>query len=228
MLKYQWLVYPFCLFLFATAIALLILREKREDHAIYAELISSSEPALVEEDAAHYTRFHVCKEIWSQENPSLYCSIASHQSDLFFLKREKEFIALEKLQKVECVMQEELYYLLPGGEEAIFSNGQIKLRKEPERPLNYKKEELIPMQIVRRIVADQASYNYNSHLFSAEKVLLWKYRLPGHAPVYSFEAHSPLIEAAAQNIEFVIQGGRLDFKAQEMKAKWVEKEILSL
>jgi len=167
-----------------------------KDYALYDELLKSSNPETQEANLSYsqQKREGVSKQIWYQDDSPLYFQIVSDESELFFFRQNNTVEVVEELGKVTCVMQEELYF-----------------------------EGTKPMQKVRYLEAERASYNYNNQLFVAEEVELWKYQLEGHEPPTHF--HSPAVmHAKAQSIEFTLKGEKLNFVAHRMKATVNGKE----
>ncbi|HEY4832460.1 MAG TPA: hypothetical protein VIH61_07885, partial [Waddliaceae bacterium] len=154
-------------------------------------LLKSSHPENKESllSYSQQKREKVRKQIWYQDTSPLYFRIDSDESELFFFRQNNEVEVVEQLGKVVCIMQEELYF-----------------------------DGAKPMQRVRYLEADQACYNYNSHLFVAEDVRLWKYQLEGHEPPTQFKKTHPLMHATAHSIEFSLRGKKLDFTAHQMRA----------
>ena len=137
----------------------------------------------------------VCKQIWYQDASPRYFCIESEDSELFFFRQNNKVEVVEQLGSVTCLMQEELFY-----------------------------EEGKPMQKVRYLEAERASYNYNTQLFVAEAVKLWKYQLGGHQPPDHLPKTNPLMQATARSVEFTLQGQKLNFVAHHMKATLNSKE----
>ena len=164
---------------------------RQKDYDLYEELLKSSNPSAQESliSCSQQTREGVQKQIWYQDEKPLHIRINSGQSELCFFHRENQIAVVEHLEDVVCIMQEELYYV---GKQ--------------------------PMQRVRYLEAEKASYNYNSHLFVAEDVTLWKYQLEGHSPPAMIENCEPLMRATAQSVEFTLKGEKLDFIAHQMRA----------
>jgi hypothetical protein len=192
---------PLLIGIFFVGIALLLgiaifpIRER--DYAYYEELLKSSNPPS-EEALLSYSqqkREGVCKQIWYQDTTPLYFRIDSAESELFFFRQANQIEVIEQLGDVDCLMQEELYY-----------------------------EEGKPMQRVRHMKAIRACYNYNTHLFVAEEVKLWKYQLPGHSPPTHIDETNPVMRATAHSVEFTLHGNKLDFTAHQMRATMNVKE----
>jgi hypothetical protein len=177
--------------LLVITLGIVIFPIKERDYVLYDELLKSSNPETNEPNLSYsqQRREGVSKQIWFEDDSPLYCRIDSEESELFFFRQNNKVEVIEQLGEVYCLMQEDLYY-------------------EGEKP----------MQHVRYLEAKRASYNYNSHLFVAEDVKLWKYQLEGHAPPTTIEDRIPLMRATAHSVEFTLKGEKLDFIAHQMRA----------
>lgn len=118
---------------------------------------------------------------------------------------------VEQMQKVKCFMQEELYYLLPNGQEALLQpNGQLLLRsahaKDQAAWLSLDTPGLQPMAIIRYIEADEAEYHYKDDRFVAHLVKIIRYAVPGHQLKEIDEQAKPLMKGAADKVEFSLDG----------------------
>jgi hypothetical protein len=164
---------------------------RSSDYALYDALMApcSSENTKTPLVYSQQRREEVCKQIWLQDSSPLYCRIDSEKSELFFFRKNHKIEVVEQLGKVTCVMQEELYF---EGEQ--------------------------PMQRVCYLEAEQACYNYNSHLFVAESVELWKIQLEGHMLPTEIEKKTPLLYATAGSLAFSLERGKFDFTAEQFKA----------
>lgn len=186
--------------LLAIGVGVLIYPVRDQDHAIYDALLKSSNPEKKEAllSYSQQKREGVSKQIWYQDEAPLYFRIDSADSELFFFRQQNQLEVIEQLGKVTCMMQEELYY-----------------------------EKGEPMQKVRYLEAERACYNYNTHLFVAEEVELWQYKLAGHsAPACIAKEERPLMKAKAHSVEFTLKGEKLDFTAHQMKASVNSREGL--
>ena len=198
MYKKQLTLFAIILFVVALFVGFTIWHVTDKDRVAYQELLESSN--LTQKPLITYSqqvRKKVCKEIWYQAASPLYFRIESDDSELFFFHQEGEVEVVEQLETVHCLMQEELYY-----------------------------DDLKPMQLVRYMEAKRASYDYNTQLFVAEEVKLWRYRLEGHEPVLTLTDQEPLMSGTALSVEFTIKGKKLDFQAHHLRAKFNPKEEL--
>ncbi len=181
----------------ALGLAWTIFPSGEKERAAYQELVKSSTP--VENEAllsfSQHKRGEVRKRIWYQDDTPLHILIDSPESELFFFRQNHKVEMIEQLANVTCIMQEELFY----------KDGR-------------------PMQKVRYLEAVRGCYHYNTHLFVAEEVKLWKYLLEGHQPPETIDNGTPLMAATAESIEFSLKGKKLDFLAHKMRAILNSKE----
>lgn len=144
-------------------------------------------------------------------------------SDIVLDRQEEQTEIVEKMKNVRSIMQEELYFVLPDGSEAFKqTNGKFMLRHNngtheivDESKLDTEK---VPMQIIRYLVADNATYHYKTNLFTANQVSLSRYKIPSHQLVDSIDGFTPLMVGLAEKVEFSLGGQSLNFKAYKFKA----------
>lgn len=205
-----------------------------KDLASYQQLEESSNPQKKNRRTrsfgyAEQQRAHVSKEICVQKELPLLCRIVSESSELFFLPDEENHIdVIEEMDHVSGFIQEELFYVLPDGREALpTKEGKLLLRngdpKKAQSWIDPASTSLQPMQLVRYFEAERASYHYNAQLFVGEEVKLWKYRLQGHGPLASRKGLVPLMTGKAESVEFAFQESDLDLRARHFQATFEAK-----
>lgn len=146
-------------------------------------------------DTTYQKRQSVVKEIWfTQEDLSrLHYRICS-QSSLLTLKPEgKKFEVVEKLENIQCWMQDKLY-------AATDSIG--------------------PMQQVRFLQAQEGLYRFTTQEFLAQSVFLSLYRLIGSELPYEMTPHLPFLKGRAEDVSFAVSGKNPQFMAQHFKAEF--------
>lgn len=208
-----------------------VAKVRDEDVAFYHQLLENSDSSKKPELLAYsrQTREGVRKQIWHENK---HIMIESVESELFFFHQDNQVEVVEELGHVRSAIQEELYYILPCGKEAVKQeNGKLCLRGEdPNRQeawIDPALPGMKPMQLVRYLEAEKACYNYNTQLFSAREVKLWKYRLEGHKLAAEFDEKTPIMTGIAHSVEFSLQGKELDFHAYRMRATFnLKEEIL--
>lgn len=203
---------------------------KKEEEA-YRLLMSRAENARKESKSTPYNakqeRTGVLKQVFFMEGPNRQqLRLFATDAQLVFDHRSNEETEIvENMKNVKCLMQEELFYLLPDGREAVAqSDGRLLIKhedpKEPESWLTKDAPGLKPMQIVRYMEADRASYFYSNDKFVANQVNLSRHILPGHQMVLTIDKKSkPMMSGIAETVEFSMSG-QLNFKATNMKASF--------
>lgn len=133
----------------------------------------------------------VTKEIWfSQEDRSrLHYRIASESSLLTVQPRGNKFELLEKLEKIQCWMQDKLY------------TGAS------------------PMQQIRFFQAKEGLYRFTTQEFLAQSVALSLYRLSGNELPEELKGVHPFLKGIAQDVSFAVSGKSPQFNAQQFKAE---------
>lgn len=155
-----------------------------KDEKAYRKLVESANPINSNIKAVPYTaqqqRKGVQKDIlFSQGADRLQIQLSSSDSVLVLDRQENKMEIVEKMQNVRCVMQEELYYSPP---------------------------DLKPMQHLRCIEADHATYHYKNDHIMAEDVTISRYSVPGHTLVTSFDGLKPEMRGKAKNVEYALKG----------------------
>ena len=215
------------IFLFVAAAMLVgIIPVGARDHAQYRALVRQSRPE--EGDNVAYSgqqqRKGVQKDVWYIEGSQrLHFRITSSDSVVRFSQEGNDTVIIEDMNDVLCYMQVQLYYLLPDGQEAVQDErGMWILRQNKEdtvpTSIDITQPGVLPMQIIRIITADNASYHYVDGLFEAESVELARYAVPSHTLVDTIAGIKPLMTGVAQSVQFSLGGDGLNFKAQHLKA----------
>ncbi len=211
-----------------------LFHQDENDRLVFAKLLASSNPENKDSPIsyAEQNRNKGSKQIWFQkkEEPISY-RLVSEESALFFFSENNKIEVVEEMVDAKCVMQEELFYLLPDGREAVKkATGRLLLRHadplQADSWINPDLPGLTPMQYVRYFEAETANFHYNSQLLVAEKVKLWKYRLEGHECPQTMSAACPLMSATAETVECTLRQEQLDFHAKRLKATFDTQEKL--
>lgn len=165
-----------------------------------------------------HIRDGVVKELWvNQKEPKAF-RITSKESELFFFHDEKALEVIEQLKTVTCMMQDDLFYLLPDGQEVIFRGDKLCLKSNPKTVIDPQRKDLVAMQNIRFMKATNACYNYMTQLFVAENVSIWKYQIKGHTLPKSQPDIKPLMTGKAESIELLLDEDNIDFRANRLKA----------
>jgi hypothetical protein len=203
------------------------MRIKPEDVQEYRQLIENSDLGQAKNKSSPYTakqqRDDIQKDIsFMQGGERLQLRLIAVESQLVLDQHDGETALLEQMRDVHCYMQEELYFVLPDGREALRqSDGQLLIRhadpKNPSSWLPQKVPNLKPMQVIRYLQADEATYYYKTDEFVAQQVALSRFAVPGHQLVELHEG-KPLMNGVAEKVEFSLAGKDLNFKAYQLKA----------
>lgn len=201
------------------------------DRHEYKKLMQVSNPTIVEDSTktpytARQKRAGIQKDVFfNQGNHRLHLRILSEHAELVLDQREEATEIVEHMHGVKCLMQEDVYYLLPDGREAdLFADTDLLVSRGGEGTESPSKMPLLgshakPMQVIRYLEAETASYFYKSDRFVAENVLVARYVVPGHLLVESIEGMKPVMMGSATSAAFSLAGKNPDFKARRLKAK---------
>jgi hypothetical protein len=198
-----------------------------KDEQVYRKLVESANPINSNIKASPYTakqqRKGVQKDILlTQGGDRLQVHLTSPHSILVLDRQDGKMEIIEKMENVKCTMQEELFYSLSDGREVVRQpSGKLVLREsKPSDPAWIEPDisELKPMQHVRYIEADHATYYYKNDRIIADDVKISRFTLPGHALITSFERMEPTMTGTAKNVEFSLKGKDLQFTAHQLKA----------
>jgi hypothetical protein len=77
-----------------------------------------------------------------------------------------------------------------------------------------------PIQTIRYIEADKATYFYEDNTLVARDVTIYRYITSGHTLITSFDSLKPIMIGKASEVEFSLNGDDLNFKAKQMKVVW--------
>lgn len=176
-----------------------------EDLKEYESLVKSTDPQETDENAQPYTSTQqhrtTHKDIWfSQGDQRLQLRLRSEDTRLVLEHHDRNIQVVEHMQGVTCFIQEKLYYLT---------------KEDGQR---------IPMQIVRYLEADNASYYYQADRFLAEQVHVMRVAMPGHTLTESLEGLTPFMTGVARSVEFGLSGTELNFTAYQLKATLYQSE----
>lgn len=169
---------------------------------------------------------HLQKDITFVENGRrLHFRLCANDSELIFEHIQEHNEIVEKMHDVRCYMQEELYYLLPDGREAVEqADGCLLVRHadsaDPVSFIPRGSPGLVPMQLIRYLEAESATYYYKDDLCTAREVSFSRYAAPGHQIGKDLQLEKLLMKGIADKIEFSLSGAHLNFKAHGMQASF--------
>ncbi len=196
----------------------------------YSKLMAHADNAKTGTTTAPYKakqeRIGILKEVVFSDGPHRLKLRLKASDALLVLdhRAEDQTEIVENMNHVVCYMQEELFYVLPDGREVIEQrNGKFLLRNaNPQDPASYIAKGdpgLKPMQIMRYMEADTASYFYRTDRFVADNVQITRYLIPGHLLATSFDKAKVLMKGVASTVEFSLDG-QVNFKASKLKANF--------
>lgn len=208
------------LFLFVTALLVFVLHEKgffavsEKRVQEYVNLIlrtkGIAEEASSEPFAMRQKREGVSKTLFLSESSGRRAvRLKSDTSELFATNVSGNYQVLERFKGVHCDSQESNYYRLPSGEES---------------------PALVPgailMQRVRHIDAEEASYDYNKDLLSAEKVHFIRFSTEGDALREKWGEVKPSMVGDAETFFFTLVEHEPSFKASHIRLTITGEEAL--
>lgn len=155
--------------------------------------------------------------------------ITSEGSEIVFDNQDEQTEIKELMSHVTCLMQDELFYVLPDGREVKKSdNGRYILRDIPigtvDPYVEVDESQLLPMQTVRYILADKASYHYKSDRFEGHRVDLLQMILPTHGLNGDLAGGKITMRGTADKVQFKLFSGTPQFRAERLKAKFIDVE----
>lgn len=174
-------------------------------------LALSQETKEHKELAATHKQFRegVRKDLYVVHVPHrLQATLTSPVSELTLTHVQGEAEVVENLKKFQCLMQEEVYYLLPDGTKSPFGGETGK-----------------PMQVVRDFNAVSGKFYYQRHLLTASRVFLSRFLLPGWKLPDVIKDYEPNMKGVARSAELTFGNG-FKFKAQNLKATFFNPELM--
>lgn len=201
-----------------------------EDRAQYEKLMNEADPKSIGGDtktvySVAQNRSGIRKDYFFTKNSQrLHLRIMSDNAILMMDQGVEGSALMEKMQNVVCLMQEELYYLLPNGKEALKgTDGQLSYRTSsgPKQALLSPEEakEALPYQRLRYFTSQNASYHYQIGQFIGETVKIVHYTMPGHDLPYAITTSRASLRGTADSVELIISHGNPHFKAFGFKAQ---------
>jgi hypothetical protein len=173
----------------------LMVRPSETDLVQYEEVLRKARPeemtAALHQPGQQERRV-VYKDLWIVDGDErLHFQLACDTSTLEFDVEGSRSKIIEHMRGVKGIIQEKLY---------TDDKGQ-------------------PMQELRYLVAEEASYDYHTNRFVAGEATLTRFRTTGHDMIDSTQGLEPIITGTARSAEFTLADGGIDFKAHHLKAK---------
>jgi len=199
------------------------------DKKIYKKLIESSQPDKAIQQADHESKQYretIQKDMWFSGKVSrLHFMLKSKDSELRFFHHDEHTDIIENMHDVICLIQEELYYALPDGREVVKNeDGTLTLRDgnpdDPESLIDAHTTGLEPMQRVRYLESDNATFYYKNNTLIANHVTFSLFNTPGHRiEDISDTERTILMKGVAKSIEFFLGSDNINFHADHLKAE---------
>lgn len=175
-----------------------------------------------EKKVTKHVRWNVLKRLWlSDRVPRLAVEMQGARSEVVVDMRKSEARLVETFYDVQGIIQQELFYKTPDGQEVVFTeNGGVKKRGESadvaEGALD--KSTLQPMQRFRYFEAERAIYDFRTHTLIAYTVNFWTYCVPGHELVKDRSGLWPETSGSATSMTVCHAGtvGTLQFAAENL------------
>lgn len=213
----------------ATALLLAFLVHiPKEDYALYEEILKSSNPQSMakeeSEQIGHQDRELIEKQLWFTRNRiRLNITLQAEQSRLTYSLEDVGVDLVEEMQQVRGWMQEELFYRLPDGREAIpQEDGALLLRNaDPTLTSSWIPRDtpgLEPWQQVREFEAEHATYLYWKKELVAKEASVRQYYSPGHQIRPTAAPPELLMTGVARRFTFTLVDREPKFHAETLSA----------
>jgi hypothetical protein len=205
------------------------------DVALYYELLESSQASSRREQlelSGRQERQGVRKMVvMSKKTGRHMLRLFCEKSTLRFSLNSKGGDLVEEMDNVLCDQQEGLFYQFPGGKVLEKqANGRLLAVGGDEADqaswFDIDTPGLQPMQRVRHVDAEKATYYYKRDLLSAETVNLTRFTEVSHRMPDAWEVISPMMHGMAESVKFSMVGSDPSFKAYHLKLTLYSKEGL--
>ncbi|MDR3624741.1 MAG: hypothetical protein P4L16_06345 [Chlamydiales bacterium] len=134
----------------------------------------------------------VHKEIWlTKENSRHKIDIESPYSEIVIVNQAHTSTIQEKLKNANLVIQEKLYFNLDK-----------------------------PMQEIRHLSAEEATFSYQDRLFIASNVALSSFSCPGHSLPKKLNSEFLTMKGQASKVYFNVDQTTFDLNAKDLKANF--------
>lgn len=168
------------------------------DQATYRALLQKSDRSVHEAEHLQQTHQGVNKHFWWIKNGHrLQMELLSDHAVMAMHHKE----IVEQMKNVSGVIQEELYYLLPDGQEATVIEQDRALLRNGKWHTLHPNTQCKPMQSFQYLEAKNASYEYHANRFVADQVKLSRYTLEGHELKKNIKNLEPTLTGTAQSVE---------------------------
>ena len=199
-----------------------------KDLLAYRALVDTDSEGEETKTVAEQKRSGVCKEIFYIQNLSRLCLKVNASSSILELNQNgSETEIIEKLDNVVGMLQEELFYRLPDGREAILQeNGRLLIKNNSSKHefVDYPLSSTQAMQSIRCFEADSALYSYKDNRLLATQVKVSRYIIPGHTFKEPLQDYKPQMIGYAKEAHLTFEEGIPHFKASQLKAVFYHPE----
>lgn len=177
-----------------------------QDEKTYDSLMGvplSSDNKNTEPYTAFQEHQRASKEIrFTKQGELLHAKIYSDSSHLQLHYYNHHTSLVEEMERVTCAFQEELFYLLPDGRQVKKMSDHSWILREDTSAINASEcVEATPVQLVRYIEADRATYFYQEQQLKGEGVHVYQYLIPGHQLELPLPQIAPLMSGLAKSLE---------------------------
>lgn len=219
------------------SIALLVtwylVEEHPEDFQLYHHLMATIDKNHASKAEAPYTakqeRQGIQKILLQHQGPHrLQMRLNASGARLIFDRHDHVMEIIEQMEDVTCCWQEEIYFRMADGREAVpQEDSRLLLRGgDPQEPMSWialTTPGLVPMQAVTTLTADEAAYHYAGNKLVAKEVLVNRYKLQGHELAESLDSIQPFMSGDAEEVELILSANAPQLKVNRLKATFQSK-----
>lgn len=156
-------------------------------------------PKKVQKSSAQQTRIGVTKDMWiSNGAERLHHRIESPSSVLLIHPKGNSFECIEEMCGMKCYLQEKIEWNADLG---------------------------VPFQQIRYIESPTGSYNYASQLFSAERVYLAIFSMPGNVLQLNPDLNKAFLKGIAEKVALTFSSNGPQFHSEKFKAYAYSKHL---
>lgn len=196
----------------------------------YNDLMLKAQSSRVSNDkkdpfTATQYREGVVKDIYYHKGEYL-SRIICDDSRLVFDQQSGGMVILEHMENLTCTIQKELFYQTRDGQEVVI-DGEGKKRYRGKSGSVDTSTVLFPMQTIRVVNADKATYHYHTKVLKAERPVIKEYRANGHYLPDNFESALLLMEGVADDVNVSFDQDEMTFHANRLKGRVFSKGVRS-
>ncbi|MCB1111434.1 MAG: hypothetical protein H7A37_01425 [Chlamydiales bacterium] len=206
------LITVFFLLLFGAAFFFLS-QPSPKDYCRYRELAAIAKPTAAGGGKRHsyqacQHRVGIRKDLFIPTKTGIAgLEITSATSELVFSRDDDHHDMIEKLKGVCCLMQEQCFYRFPDGTDALADGPGA-----------------VPMQYIRMIEGDEATYSYTHNTLAADHASVKRFLLPGHRLLQIPDDAIPVLVGTADHVLVTITEGIINFSADNFNMQRLEEK----